>query len=140
MTFDPTKPVRTRDGKPARIICTDYLPEDGDKWIIALVEDDGPERIIIYEENGMFVGPKEHGHDLINIPERKECWGVLYSRNGEFNHTRLASSKEAAEGHITVKIADSVYLKYSPLVVLGFNHYVFEGDKLISHNFEEIAE
>lgn len=47
--FDPTKPVQTRDGRKARIICTDAaspLP------IVALVTDKGVEYPTVFTKEG----------------------------------------------------------------------------------------
>ena len=70
-TFDPTKPVRTRHGRAARIICTDAK---GDYPIIALVVniDDGTEFAYSYDGRGLYYSVGEEcGADLINVPERK---------------------------------------------------------------------
>jgi hypothetical protein len=71
-TFDPTKPVQTRDGRKARIVCTDRAGSDYP--IIALImENNDIEICYIYAINGHFWG-NESGHrlDLINVPERIE--------------------------------------------------------------------
>ena len=41
--FDPTKPVQTRDGREARIICTD-VERKGDWPIVALIKTSDGER------------------------------------------------------------------------------------------------
>lgn len=70
MSFDPTKPVQTRDGRKARIICTDH---NHIQPVIALVETGGVESIERHGLDGSF--NYAHGepstHDLINIPEEK---------------------------------------------------------------------
>lgn len=70
-TFDPTKPVRTRHGRAARIICADVK---SGYPIIALVanSDDGTELARSYDERGLYYSVGEEcGADLINVPERK---------------------------------------------------------------------
>jgi hypothetical protein len=66
--FDPTKPVRTRDGRPARIMCTDaksLYP------IKALVETyPGSETVYSYNAHGRSVASTGSPHDLVNTPER----------------------------------------------------------------------
>lgn len=77
MTFDPTKPVQTRDGREARIICTDAK---GDYPIIALV---GPDEILrFYDSGGKSYYYSEN--DLINIPEKRVVWFNVY--NDKFGH------------------------------------------------------
>jgi len=67
MTFDPTKPVQTRDGRKARIICTD---KKSISTIVALVEDEnGEEGIISYLGSGTVFINGESPVDLINIEE-----------------------------------------------------------------------
>lgn len=95
--FNSTKPVQTRNGSNARIIC---INRKSDKFkIVALVEDTTTEEAIhTYCLDGSYSDSDiEHPLDLINIPEKHSAWfnffrsevGVLYS-NGPF------SSKEEA--------------------------------------------
>jgi len=70
MTFDPTKPVQTRDGRPARIICIDVV---GDRPILALIKeaDDGAELSKHYYKNGIWSGAgHETADDLVNVTEQ----------------------------------------------------------------------
>jgi hypothetical protein len=76
MTFDPTKPVQTRDGRKARIIATDL---DAEQNIVAIVEGpDGKEYVETYCPNGHLVKNKVTVSDLINIPEKITRWGNIY--------------------------------------------------------------
>ena len=94
------KPVCTRDGRKARIICFDAkctLP------IIALVTNTGGnESLIRYYSNGSFTNLNEAGCDLMMLPEKKEGWVNLYRDEeskrvycGEF----IFSEREKAEKH-----------------------------------------
>lgn len=75
--LDLTKPVKTRDGREARIICTDRV---GDNNIIALVKDeDGGEYAISCDETGKRWLSGECKEDLVNIPEKKVGWINIYS-------------------------------------------------------------
>ena len=71
MTFDPTKPVQTFDGRKARIICTD---KSGDYPIVALVTDtNDSDHIITFTMQGKNIRRlSQNEYDLVNIPERKE--------------------------------------------------------------------
>lgn len=65
--FDPTKPVKTRDGRPARIVATDAR---SDYPVVALVEDNhGHEVIRSFTARGQVVDYGTASHDLVNIPE-----------------------------------------------------------------------
>lgn len=64
MTLDTTKPVQTRDGRAARIICVD---RKGDYSIIALVESPDGENLISCSSEGNWHLGNNGCLDLINI-------------------------------------------------------------------------
>lgn len=78
-TFDPTRPVQTRDGRKARIVCTDVVSEYYP--ILVLVTDPETDREVenTYTEQGKLhysvPGTKVEtaGSDLINIPEKPKA-------------------------------------------------------------------
>lgn len=74
MKLDLNKPVQTRDGRKARIICTDAK---GAHPIIALIEGDPYEEVYHYLNNGTSSN-EATGYNLINIPEEKELWVNVY--------------------------------------------------------------
>ena len=68
------KPVCTRDGRKARIICFDAKRKSG-KNIIALVPSKdypGFEDFIFYPNNGNYYGGHENDGDLMMLAEKKE--------------------------------------------------------------------
>lgn len=67
--FDPTKPVQTRAGHPARIVVTDA--DHATYPIVALVRsDDGQyELAAMYTAEGLHVDGFKTPHDLVNVPE-----------------------------------------------------------------------
>jgi len=74
--FDPTKPVQTRDGSPARIVCTD---RKGGPPLIALVR--GPERaerVCSFYPSGQVYTTHCSGPDLVNVPERESLFYNVY--------------------------------------------------------------
>lgn len=76
MTFDPSKPVQTRDGRPARIICTDR--QHAFYSIIALVQaDEGYEEICAFAHDGRYASISEDQIDLVNISHRRPFADVL---------------------------------------------------------------
>lgn len=83
--FDVTKPVQTRDGRPARIVCTDRKHRDGP--ILALIPypkghpHEGQETIKTYYPSGRWVEQFERSDDLVNVPERRSEFRVVYSDN-----------------------------------------------------------
>ncbi len=91
--LDLTKPVQTRDGRKARIICTDRL--HGVEPIVALVtEQDGVEYAADYRTNGRFLNFSESDWDLINVPERLTGYANIYP-NREVGH--LYPTREEAD-------------------------------------------
>ena len=84
------KPVCTRNGRKARIICFDAK---GTHPIIALVSDpniEGEETPFCYTNDGFYNNPNcESYHDLMMLPEKKEGWVNVYKE-------RIYSTKEEA--------------------------------------------
>lgn len=78
MIFDPTKPVRLRNGLPARILATDL---QGDYPIIcAYIRPDGEECIMRVRANGEAsdIFSLARDHDLVNIPESRAIYMAVY--------------------------------------------------------------
>ncbi len=62
--FDPTKPVQTRDGRKARIVC---MNADNSRYpIVALVTLDGQEYPYTYTACGKYRSTNLFPHNLIN--------------------------------------------------------------------------
>ena len=78
--FDPTKPVQTRDGRKARILCTDRVCKYP---IVALVTRSGSniEDVLGFTNEG-FWNVKECPDDLINIPEKKTGY-IAITKGGD---------------------------------------------------------
>lgn len=69
------KPVCTRDGRKARIICFDAKC---DKPIVALIYDCNKETVLQYLENGRFFVDQIDKYDLMMFPQKKEGWVNVY--------------------------------------------------------------
>lgn len=100
------KPVCTRDGRKARIICFDTK---GDPCpIIALVEENGIEAAYHYDKNGQNAYNKSK-LDLMMLPEKKEGWVNVYKGGlldtKSYNTKKEAFDKASPEDYVdTVKI------------------------------------
>lgn len=94
------KPVCTRDGRKTRIICFDVKRLTCP--IIALVEEDGHEKVCSYFPNGRRFKEEEWPDDLMMLPEKKEGWVNLY-RDEESKRVYcgecIFSEREKAEKH-----------------------------------------
>ena len=82
------KPVCTRDGRKARIICFDYKGDSNAYPILALISTINsrgvPSKIIAkYTEDGRYAkyNNVENNEDLMILPEKKEGWVNIYNRN-----------------------------------------------------------
>lgn len=87
------KPICTRDGRKARIICFDAK---GKQPIIALLEGEKTDKEIIqtYSMNGRYYEFRKEDHrDLMMLPEKKEGWINVYKE-------RCYETKEEAIRHI----------------------------------------
>ena len=90
------KPVCTRDGRKARIICFD---KKGDYPIVALVNDYNKEEYIKnYDKFGKKFIDGETTDDLMMLPEKKEGWVNIYrNEKGEYwSEQILFSTKKDA--------------------------------------------
>ena len=90
------KPVCTRDGRKARIICFDrrLFYKNVSYPILALVEcSDGEDDVCGYNEKGkvLIEDGAEYKDDLMMLPEKKEGWAVI------FKDDLLRTEKEAQE-------------------------------------------
>ena len=95
---DPNKKVVTRDGRNARIICTDR--QGGDHPILALCTvSNESENLYSYLPNGrMYLSADADScMDLFFAPEKKEGWVNLYNLSEGPYLGSVYSSKEVAE-------------------------------------------
>lgn len=67
--FDPTRPVQTRDGRPARIIATDLNGYNGDR-LVAIIRNSAEatheESVFSYQPDGRVWEGEESPSDLVN--------------------------------------------------------------------------
>lgn len=96
------KPVCTRDGRKARIICFDVK---GDKPIIALIEDEIDERPCNYFANGRFYSNPNANNDadLMMLPEKKERWILLRKDDCLFDNEEVAK-KNCTDDYFVAKV------------------------------------
>ena len=71
----PLKKVVTRDGKNARIICTDAKNVYS---VVALIAEDKSERVETYLKDGIYSEGRQSCDDLFFAPEKHEGWVNLY--------------------------------------------------------------
>lgn len=72
MSFDPTKPVQTRDGRKARILATDLRSDTGETIVAVWMDSDGLEEVGSFHSDGAYLSDgRASGEDLLNITERR---------------------------------------------------------------------
>ena len=92
-----SRKVVTREGKPARIVCTDAK---GKYPVVALITtEENFEIAHHFKEDGTYIDGAVNLSDLFFTTEKKEGWVNIY-RNGEGNtitSVRVYDTKEKAE-------------------------------------------
>lgn len=88
------KPVCTRDGRKARIICWD---KKGLVPIVALIEYENSEIFLAYYNNGRHTIRERSDNDLMMLLEKKEGWVNVYNSLGviTFSHNPYDTKEEA---------------------------------------------
>lgn len=88
------KPVCTRDGRKARIICFDAKCN---KSIVALIYDCNKETVFQYLESGRFFVDQIDKYDLMMLPQKKEGWVNIYKDFEDTVCCIYSTEKEALE-------------------------------------------
>ena len=83
------KPVCTRDGRKARIICFDAKCN---KPIVALIYDCNKETVLQYLENGRFFVDQIDKYDLMMFTRKKEGWVNVYKSDNNKYSALLGSA------------------------------------------------
>lgn len=100
--FNPEKPVETRGGRKARIICIDRNAGKIQKPIVALIQHlkDNYEEIQYFCLDGRIYPDRDDAYDLINIPTKFVRYMVIhttYSRSGSRGCTSLFLTENEAQ-------------------------------------------
>lgn len=106
------KPVCTRDGRKARIICFDRR---GDKFpIVALLDGCNEEHSEVAEtftNEGLYEIGKKSSNDLMMLPEKKEGWVNVY-KGGLLDTKSYNTRKEAFDKACTRDYVDTVKISW----------------------------
>ena len=98
------KPVCTRDGRPARIICFD---KKAGRPIVALVEGgDGTEILECYHNDGECSHYETSNNDLMMLSEKKVGWINVY-KGGKMDADFIYPTKETAVENIFQPMKDN---------------------------------
>jgi hypothetical protein len=100
VNFDPKKPVQTRDGRPVRIVCTDFDSSDG-RNILALIKEPLGESIRVYDPCGM--SRSRSGDDLVNIKVKKWYWLIADYGSGWMCKSYVPMTEQEARSYYSHK-------------------------------------
>lgn len=93
------KPVCTRDGRKARILCYDFKQNEEYPILVAVENKDGKECALLYSNDGISEMYKSSNNELAMPPEKKEGW-VNICRDAEDDDRivlgRIFESREEA--------------------------------------------
>ena len=93
---NPNRKIVTRDGRSARIICTDGSNKTYP--IFALIQNGEYKDVLSYTKDGINVEVCESPFDLFFAPEKKSAWINLYKMNSIISPgPRAYDTKEEAE-------------------------------------------
>lgn len=97
MTFDPTKPVQTRDGQKAEILRYDLNNED---WpIVAVItRPDGQQWAGTFGSGGRYSTYNEREYDLVNVPEKARVWVQIFRNEFAQDGWSFAASRKEPSG------------------------------------------
>ena len=91
------KPVCTRDGRKARIICWD-LKNDGYCLVVAVEtkDDKNVEEILTYDKDGVFTTDHEvnHKYDLMMAPEERKLYVKIYKNKNDLYVSRVPNNMD----------------------------------------------
>ena len=91
---NPNRKVVTRNGRSARIICTDAKCNYP---IVALIEEDGYDNALSYTKDGKLYVGETKDYDLFFAPEKHEGWLNIYRSDECDFYMRAYKSKEKAD-------------------------------------------
>ena len=95
---NPSKKVVTRDGKSARIVCTDRVAQE--YKLLALVMKDGTESVCVYNTDGCVYKNETHALDLFFASEKHEGWINLFKVNSTMTTGEIYNTEEEAKSAI----------------------------------------
>lgn len=128
--LDLTRPVQTRDGRPARIISTDLKSD----WplVAAVTYADGRENLFTYRMDGKIDVGASFNFDLVNKPYVHERWEVWeqFPRNSDPFNVLTFSTEEEARGHAAKLQKEIASGKYFGRVFAVTHRKVTEGEGL----------
>lgn len=82
--IDWTKPIQTRSGRPARVLCTD-LKDTEYPVAVAVLVSDKHEAAYTYTAEGKYAIEGDEPFDIINVPEKRVRYFNVFDMSEGFN-------------------------------------------------------
>lgn len=82
--IDWTKPIQTKSGRPARVLCTD-LKDTEYPVAVAVLVNDKHEVPYTYTAEGKYVIAVDSPFDIINVPEKRVRYFNVFDMSEGFN-------------------------------------------------------
>jgi hypothetical protein len=111
--FDPKKPVQTREGNAARILCTDRKTTTNYTTVVLITGEDGVERATNRYPDGKIDRNHDSPYDLINPPVvTTQYISIYHAQAMSKNHNSLADAlkdrMQTSKGTIKLTLLDGV--------------------------------
>ena len=97
------KPVCTRDGRKARILCYDFKQNEEYPILVAVENKDGKECALLYSNDGISEMYKSSNNELAMFLEKKEGWVNVYKKEQNRYVKGIFPSREIALNSISEK-------------------------------------
>lgn len=102
------KPVCTRDGRKAKVLCYDFKQNEEYPILVAVENKDGKEYALLYSNDGISERYKSSNNELVMFLEKKEGWVNVYKK-GKNRYVRgIFHDKDEAIRDISKKIGELV--------------------------------
>ena len=99
---NPNRKVVTRNGRSARIICTDAK---GNYPIVVLIEEGGYDNALSYTKDGKLYVGETNDYDLFFAPEKHEGWVNVYRDFDDMMCGSVFATEEDAKCNAKTAIA-----------------------------------
>ena len=109
---NPSQKVMTRDGRKARIVCTDMKNKQP---VLALITEGNREDIHFYFQNGVWCNDfSNHKLDLVFAPTKKKGWINIFRYKTDVYSGDIFETKEAAEkmGKLSKNYITTIKIKW----------------------------
>ncbi len=101
--FDPSKQVKTRDGRDAEIVYTGLNAMTGESIVAIVKEINGFEEPRLYHKNGRWLKLEDHLFDLVNVPETVKVCVIVESAEAGKDGIRIRTIRSGG-----VKVPDEI--------------------------------